>query len=284
MQASSAQLWENIQQCICINELASRPTLYLHSSCFCSLSPIFSKSSKLCQAWSKSLVGLRVSLRSKKPGKENWSFWYAGKLGKNMQNLKEVKEWNPWRARGDREWVRLAPPAGTVRKHLSSPCPYSSPWAISASVGMPALKEAKLYRNVISDGIRVFWHNYRAWPQGRACWVLTLRSEPCTTLYSKGVLPGGLSAARQKVLWVPPGAEQGNMLRREQGRKKERHSECRCVLKIHFHHLFLKASVNSFKFHWNLIHIWGIFTFVHWLGVLQKDEKMFLLFLHIDLF
>ena len=33
-------------------------------------------------------------------------FWYAGKLGKNMQNLKERVELDPFRVRGDREWVR----------------------------------------------------------------------------------------------------------------------------------------------------------------------------------
>lgn len=80
------------------------------------------------------------------------------------------------------------------------------------------------------------------------------------------------------------GSRAREYVERRARQKKERHSECRCILKIHFHHLFLKASVNSFKFHWNLIHIRGIFTFVHWLGVLQKDEKLFLLFLHIDLF
>lgn len=116
------------------------------------------------------------------------------------------------------------------------------------------------------------------------CWVLNWRSQPCTASYSRGVLPGGLRAARQKVLWEPLGEEQGNMLRGEHARqRKERHSECRCIPKIHSHHLFLQAFINSFKFHWNLIPMWGIFTFVHWLGMWQKD-KLLILFIHIDLF
>lgn len=141
MQATSAQLWENILQWICINKLASRPTLFLHSwsSCFCSLSMIFSKSSIFCQAWSKRLAGLKASLRTNKKH-EKMKAWCAGDLWKNMQSLKGVMEQDPCRVRGDREQVRPAPSLLVGLFKSTSPfCAFIVIHEQSASVGTPVL-------------------------------------------------------------------------------------------------------------------------------------------------
>lgn len=76
-------------------------------------------------------------------GRRNWSFLVCWKAG--AEHEKSERWWN-WIPAGHVEtgsgWDQLFS-AGTVQKHLSFPCPYSTPWAISASVGKPALNKAK---------------------------------------------------------------------------------------------------------------------------------------------
>lgn len=107
MQPTLAQLRENILQRICINELASRPSLFLHSqsSYFCSLSLIFSKSLSFCQTQSKRLARLKASLRrSKKCGKVK---------AKPSGVLKTWEEtWRIWKER----WRRIPAGCGKAKR------------------------------------------------------------------------------------------------------------------------------------------------------------------------
>lgn len=109
------------------------------------------------------------------------------------------------------------------------------------------------YRNVSSDGsMNVLTQLQRVWLQGRACRALTWRTQPYTVSYSKGRLPEGPCAERQKecsgTLW---GAEQGKRLRGEDTRQREeRCSECRCILQVRSHHPFLLLILlNSTEIH-----------------------------------